>query len=118
MPKATLVFSDSQFLAVMNRSLRIPGKVESIVQQAILRQNMGSDDEWAIGLDNVWSLLIDFNPIVDYSAAFDFDLFAHTMFGANLDLKKIEDVEDYAVIENLAAAASTYDHFSFDWTKE
>ena len=103
MPKAMILLDDEQMLAVMNRNLRFPGVVESIVSY----DSFGDT-----------CILVDLHPIVDYDTVFTFLSFMGKVYGEGYDISVVEDPEDYAVLENLLAAASHYDLFSFDWVDD
>lgn len=104
MPKALIVLTEQQLLDVMNRNLRFPGEVQSVYQSHVAEDYV--------------SVLVDFHPIVDYDTVFTFLCFMTKIFGPKYDISGVEDLEDYAVLENLLAAASHFDLFSFDWVDE
>lgn len=97
-------------LRVLNRDLRIPGRVESVVAHEYLEIMEGHD----LGSEPVYVALIDLEPIHDYGTAFTFSVFMREMFPKN-DISEVEDPDDYAVLENLLATVSMFDPFSFDW---
>jgi hypothetical protein len=111
MPKVTITFSGDELLKVLNRDLRIPGRVESVVDGI---EMVGRESATALELVHGYVLLIDLEPIHDYGTAFTFSAFMREMFPKN-DISEIEDPDDYAVLENMLAAVSTFDPFSFDW---
>lgn len=109
MPKITLTMSEDQMLMVLNRNLRIPGRVESIVHD---------ESVTAFVVPDSYSLLIDLEPVHDYATAFTFAQFARIVFGPKHDISEVEDPEDYAVLENMLAATSQFDMYSFDWVND
>ncbi len=117
MPKATIQLTDAHFLAVMNRTLHIPGEVLSVVQSAALRgiEVMEADDTMI--LDSRWIIMVDFNPITDTIEAMRFLHFARVVYGPSYAIDTIDDADDYAVLENLLAAASTFSLYSMDWVQ-
>jgi hypothetical protein len=104
MPKAIIVLTDQQLLDVLNRNLRIPGEVHSCYSSGTI--------------EDYHSILVDMHPIVDYGAAFTFLCFMNVVFGHTYDIARVEDPEDYAVLENLLAAASHFQIFSSDWVND
>lgn len=117
MPKASVQLTDAQFLAVMNRNLRIPGQVISVVQSAALRGLEVMEIEDTMILDSRWIVMVDFHPIVDPTDAFDFHVFAREVYGPNFNIAVVEDMDDYAVLENLLAAASHFNPYTFSWVE-
>lgn len=117
MPKATIQLTDAQFLAVMNHRVRVPGEIISVVQSAALRgiEVMEVDDTMI--LDSRWIIMVDFNPITDTIEAMRFMSFARFVYGPAYAIDTIDDTDDYAVLENLLAAASTFSLHSFDWVQ-
>lgn len=109
MPKVTIHFSIDQFLALVNRDVRAPGRVISIVPGCRVL-----DEDGSFGVGAAFVVMIDLDPIVDYGTAFTFATFMSKVFPGN-DISSIEDPEDYAVLENMLAAVSMFDLYSFDW---
>lgn len=110
--KAEVLFTEAQLLAVVRREVRIPGNVSRIEQRSGLLVN---DEETAMALTNEYLITIDFDPIICETTCFSFLSWARSMYGENLDISGVKDEDTYAVLENLIAACSGFDLFSFSW---